>query len=425
MQLQVEGDRSARSGALHLALDTPFRRITFVGIVCLAAILFVGRIGSWMYANWLIRKDPGNYPRAVKLEPNNPALQSVAGMSKFSEGDWEQALIHLKAATQQTPYDARHWLDLAMVYQVMNKVDEQDIALRRALAVDPRTPQVAWEVGNFELARDHREAALAQFRTVIISDPFLSSSAISTVWRFTHNYDTVASVLPAKMTPWEDFLGMMISADEPENAQRAWESVVGLHKEIAAETAVKFTDYMLQREQYARADKTWQQFTAYSKFRGHARTDNLIVNGGFDEDVLNGGFDWRFSSTPEMEVSLDAGSAHDGIRALLVSWAENSSGDPRLFQYVPVQPNTNYEFTAFLRGEEIYTTNGPRAVVSDAKTGAMYFVSTPLIGTTAWTQVNQRFQTGSDTHLLKVGVSREPTVIRGRVWVDEVSLVQR
>ena len=425
MQLHVEGDRSARSGAMHLPLDTPMRRITFGAVVCVAIILFVGRIGSWMYANWLIRRDPANYSRALKFEPNNPALQSLAGMSKFSDGDWEQALVHLKAATRQTPYDARHWLDLAMVYQVMNSVDEQDQALRQALAVDPRTPQVAWEVGNFELARDHRDAALAQFRTVIASDPFLSPSAISTVWRFTHNYDTVASVLPAKMTPWEDFLGMMITANEPENAQRAWARLVVLHKEIAAETAVRFTNYMLQHEEYALADHAWRQFTANSKFRGHARSDNLVVNGGFDEDVLNGGFDWRFVSTPDMEISLDAGSAHDGSRALLIAFAEGSSGNPRLFQYVPVQSNTNYEFSAYLRGEEIYTTNGPRVVVTDAKNGTVYFESKPLIGTTAWTQMDQRFQTGSDTHLIKIGVSREPTLIRGRVWVDEVSLVQK
>ena len=425
MQLHVEGDRSARSGAMHLPLDTPMRRVAFAAIVCAAAILFVGRSSSWMYANWLIRKNPSNYPRALKFEPNNPAVLSLAGMSKFSDGDWEQALVHLKAATQQTPYNARNWLDLAKIYLIMNRLDEQDQALRRALAVDPRTPQVAWEVGNFELARDNRDAALAQFRTVIVSDPFLAPSAISTVWRFTHNYDTVASVLPATIPPWENFLGMMIAANEPENAQRAWESLIALHKEIAADTAITFTNYMLQRQEYALADKAWRQFAANSKFPGHARTDNLVVNGGFDEDVLNGGFDWRFVSTPDMEISLDAGSAHDGSRALLVSFAEGSSANPQLFQYVPVRPNTNYEFTAFLRGEEIYTTNGPRAMVTDAKSGAVYFASTPLIGTTAWTQVEQRFQTGSDTHLLKVEVSREPTLIRGRVWVDEVSLVQK
>jgi tetratricopeptide (TPR) repeat protein len=425
MQLHVEGDRSAHSGALHLPLDSRLRRIVFAAIICVAAVLYVGRIGSWMYANWLIRKNPPNYTRALEWEPNNPALRSLAGMAKFSDGDWEEALVHLKAATQQTPYDARHWLDLAMVYQVMDRVDEQDYALRRAVAVDPRTPQVAWEVGNFELARDHGDAALAQFRTVIASDPFLAWSAISTVWRFTHSYDAVASVLPAKMKPWEDFLGMMITANEPENARRAWESMVGLHQEIAATAAVNFTNYLLQSHEYARAETAWRQFTASSKFSGHARTDNLVINGGFDEDVLNGGFDWRFVATPDMEISLDAGSAHDGSRALLISFEENSSGDPQLFQYVPVQPNTNYEFTAYVRGEEIYTTNGPRAMISDAKSGAVYFASAPLIGTTAWTQVEQRFQTSSDTHLLKVGISRVPTLIRGRVWVDEVSLVQK
>jgi hypothetical protein len=200
---------------------------------------------------------------------------------------------------------------------------------------------------------------------------------------------------------------------------------VGLHQEIAATAAVNFTNYLLQSHEYARAETAWRQFTASSKFSGHARTDNLVINGGFDEDVLNGGFDWRFVATPEMEISLDAGSAHDGSRALLISFEENSSGDPQLFQYVPVQPNTNYEFTAYVRGEEIYTTNGPRAMISDAKSGAVYFASAPLIGTTAWTQVEQRFQTSSDTHLLKVGISRVPTLIRGRVWVDEVSLVQK
>ena len=40
-------------------------------------------------------------------------------------------------------------------------------------------------------------------------------------------------------------------------------------------------------------------------------------------------------------------------------------GDAGIFQFIPVKPNTDYEFTAQYRAEELDTASGPRFSITD------------------------------------------------------------
>ena len=47
---------------------------------------------------------------------------------------------------------------------------------------------------------------------------------------------------------------------------------------------------------------------------------NLIVNGDFSLDVLNGGFDWQYQKQQSVTLTLDPSEFHRGTRSLLIAF---------------------------------------------------------------------------------------------------------
>jgi hypothetical protein len=154
---------------------------------------------------------------------------------------------------------------------------------------------------------------------------------------------------------------------------------------------------------------------------------NLIVNGGFEEKMLNGGFDWLYSAMPHIDLAIDTNEFHSGTRSLSISFDGQNPPDVGILQLIPVNPNTEYEFTAAYRTEELITASGPRFSIADAYTNASYLLSEDLIGTYPWRLEQAQFRTGPDTNLLLLRITRQPAgpLIKGRVWIDDLKLAKR
>ena len=88
-----------------------------------------------------------------------------------------------------------------------------------------------------------------------------------------------------------------------------------------------------------------------------------------------------------------------------------------IVQFIPVKPNTEYEFSAECRTEDIDTASGPRFAIMDAYTNSSYVLTDDTLGTTPWRLQQARFQTGPNTNLLLLKIVREPAapLIRGKL----------
>ena len=91
-----------------------------------------------------------------------------------------------------------------------------------------------------------------------------------------------------------------------------------------------------------------------------------------------------------------------------------------------MRPNTDYEFSAESRTEDIDTASGPRFAIADAYTNSSYVLTDDTLGTTPWRLQQARFQTGPNTNLLLLKIVRDPArpLIRGKLWIDDVRLVE-
>ncbi|HTE88128.1 MAG TPA: hypothetical protein VK639_04170, partial [Terriglobales bacterium] len=104
-----------------------------------------------------------------------------------------------------------------------------------------------------------------------------------------------------------------------------------------------------------------------------------------------------------------------------------NAADAGIFQFIPVKPNTEYEFSAAYKTEEIVTASGPRFSIADAYTNASYVLTDDSLGTNPWRVQQARFQSGPNTNLLLLKISRQPAgpLIRGKFWIDDLRLAEK
>src|SRR4029077_5140463 len=153
-------------------------------------------------------------------------------------------------------------------------------------------------------------------------------------------------------------------------------------------------------------------------------------NGGFEQELFNGGFDWRFGPIEGAKIGWDEQRVSPGRPSLRRGFRGTANIDfQNASQYVRVQPATRYRLTAFFHTEELSTENGIRFEIRDVSHPGNPARFTPNVaGTQPWAEKDAEFVTGADTELLRVVLRRSRSEklgnkIRGTAWVDDVALV--
>ena len=155
---------------------------------------------------------------------------------------------------------------------------------------------------------------------------------------------------------------------------------------------------------------------------------NLITNGNFEFEPLNGGLDWHVTPTEGAAVTLDRNDSPDRGRSLRIAFDGFRNVDyAHVFQYVPVRPRTKYRFSGHIRSDAVSTDCGPRFQIVDAYHPGTLLESTQnMVGTDSRSE-QAEFTTGENTRLLLIRVARPMSLkldnqIKGTVWIDRISL---
>jgi tetratricopeptide (TPR) repeat protein len=408
-------------------------RQVFFAAVC---IVFVGLYSHLAFRAYhasrlVVVPDQANLQEAIRLEPSNAEYRELLGRYLALPGqNLESAISNYQAAVDLNPYAARYWLDLASAYQVANRTSEQRESLERAVEADPTTPHVAWEAANFFLVQGDREKALHHFRVVLANDPEAVDLALQLCWRATGDASQILDeALPKRADLYFSFLRLLIHKQETSAAKNVWNRLVTLNQTFPLPLAFPYFRFLLAQREVAAAQNAWQQLASLNpSLQPYLPSrENLIINAGFEENVLNGGFDWSYLSNPHVALAIDTSEFHSGTRSLSITFDGQNPPDAGIFQFIPVKPNTEYEFSAAYRTEELVTASGPRFAIADAYSNASYVLTEDSLGTNPWRLQQARFQSGSNTNLLLLKISRQPAgpLIRGKLWIDDLRLVEK
>ena len=408
------------------------RRFSLAAACCVLVGLYLHlALRAYLAAQLAATPDLSSLNKAVRLEPSNAEYRELLGRNlALSGARLDEAISDYWTAIHLDPYEARYWLDLAGAYQVAGRINEQGESVEHAVDADPTTPHVAWEAANFFLVQGDQERALRYFRVVLANDPEAVDSALQLCWRATGDANQILDrALPQRPDLYLSFLSLLISKQEVAAAENVWNHLIALNQEFSTKLAFPYFRFLIAKQEVAAAQTAWQQLAVLDpSLQPYLPSrENLIINGGFEEDLLNGGFDWWYESKPHVILAIDTSEFHSGTRSLSVTFDGQSASEGGISQFIPVNPNTDYEFSAESRSEELETASGPRFAITDAYNNTSYVLTDDVMGTNPWRLQKARFQTGPNTNLVLLKIVRQPTnpLIRGKLWIDDLKLVEK
>jgi len=417
---------------MRIELACPLRQLLFVAAVFVLVGLYLGlSLRAYLATRMTAVPDVPNLQKAIRLEPANAEYRELLGRNlESSAANLDDAISTYRIAVRLNPYEARYWLDLAGAYQVVGRTGEQEQSVERAVEADPTTPHVAWEAANFFLVQGDQGKALRHFRVVLANDPEMVDAALQLCWRATGDANQILDqALPPRPDLYLSFLRLLVSKQEVAAAENVWGHLIGLQQTFPPKLAFPYFRLLIAKQEVAAAQTAWRQLASVNPFLQAylPSRENLIVNGGFEENVLNGGFDWWDEANPHATLAIDTDVFHGGTRSLSVTFDGQNPPEAGIVKFIPVRPNTEYEFSAESRTEDLDTASGPRFAITDAYTNSQYVLTDDTLGSNPWRLEEARFQTGPDTKLLLLKIVRQPSapLIRGKLWIDDLRLVEK
>jgi len=416
---------------MQIELRSRLWRFSFVAVAFGVVALYLQfALRAYLAYHLAASLDSPKIQRAIQLEPANAEYREFLGRNLALSGvSLDEAISAYRTAVRLNPYEARYWLDLAGAYQVAGRISEQADSVEQAAKADPTTPHVAWEAANFFLVQGDQAKALRYFRVVVANDPQAVDSALQLCWRATGDANQILDQgLPPRPDLYLSFLNLLVSKQEVGAAKKVWSRLIGLQQTFSTKLAFPYFRLLIAKQEVEAAKTSWQQLASADGSLAPylPSSQNLIINGGFEETLLNGGFDWWYTSSPHAALAIDTSEFHSGTQSLSVTFDGQSVPGAGLVQVIPVRPNTTYKFSAQSKAEDIESASGPRFAIADAYTNSSYVLTDDTLGTTPWRLQETRFQTGPNTNLLLLKIVREPAapLIRGKFWIDDVRLVE-
>jgi hypothetical protein len=380
------------------------------------------------------RSSPDALARAARWDSSNPDFPAQLARKLSDQGrdaDPREIARAFEDATRLGPNRAENWEGLGEALDLMGDGPGARRAYQQALDLFPRSPDINWEFANFLLRSGDNADAIAPLRMAIEGDPSLRVGAFDLAWRAGFPRDQILADLPQREDILSAYLDYLDASGRVDAAGGAWKRLLASPEPINLDAACRYFDALLYAHRVDALVPVWASFTGRDpdRFGRQADSKNRITNGGFEDLMVNGGFSWRLTPIEGAAASLDTEIVHDGSRSLLVHFdGKHNLEFGHVIQYVPVEPDANYRFVAYVRSEGITTDSGPHIAVYDAYDRAALATETEsLIGTTSWQEQKLEFRTGPRTRLLVVQVTRPASrkldnQIAGSLWLDDFSL---
>jgi hypothetical protein len=350
--------------------------------------------------------------------------------NRFSEGtgeDAEVAVANRQEALRRNPASPTRWTDLGEALRASGRIEEARYCFKRAVELGPQSPPVFWRTALFyseikELSRSHEYMGrmlelVPEYRKLVFETYEASGSSID---------DILEHGIPRQSTLAQEYFRYLLARDAAlADIKKTWEWL-NKHSLIDEYLAGDYTDFLLNKNQYAAAFEIWKN--AMGAHDSSRSSSDLVFNGGFERDSIQSGLDWRFSGNQGARVNLDSTVVHSGSSSLRIEFDGGSNIDFNSVAHAVVAEPGRYRFSAWIKASDLTTDQGIGFRIVDSS-GQVIDRTTPLNGTHDWTRVDLDFTLSPPVRLLRIEVVRQPSwkfdnKIRGKAWLDDVSLVR-
>ena len=170
--------------------------------------------------------------RAIRLQPHDATNYDLLGQYFIWDGqDPRAAAAQFQRAVRLNPYESSYWIHLAQSENSLGNTSEQASAIRKAVAVDPTTPDVAWTAANFFLIQGDTQEALDQLALVLRSDPSMADAALDLSWRAVPDVKPIQDRMPPDPEIYLKLVKLLVAKQQWTAADRVWSSTLRLNRE--------------------------------------------------------------------------------------------------------------------------------------------------------------------------------------------------
>ena len=416
---------------MRIALSSPVRKYTFVAgcvaLLSLAWALCWQAIGE----HWLEKTTTlENATRAARLQPLNADHEEDLGniLMDPTFGRFQEAAAHYQRAVAIDPHSSRAWLNLANAYGVLGEDDRRLDAVRHAMIAEPKDTQVQWEAANLFLDTD-LDRSLQLLRGVVENDPQFAPAAMQVAYEASNNnIEKAMLAIPLTTALRLQLMHWLLDRHQDDALDRVWPTVLSAPGPLHANEAFFYLDSLVGRHQVGSAYDAWLALVQRDPvLRAHLQPDNLVTNGDFEDEILNGGFGWRYAPTAGVTPTLDTTTFHGGTRSLALQVDGDNLQDFGFHELIKVEAGAHYRIGAWLHTEELEGAHGARLSVTDAYSNAELLLTDEVLGSLPWRELDSDFTVPAGTQLVKLSVVRSPSSgrIRGKLWLDDVRIEKR
>jgi hypothetical protein len=397
--------------------------------VCIYAVARAG-MGAWYFEE----KSPAGLQTALHWDPYNAkyydALATLRHFYADNENPYEQVKLY-EHATRLSPRHAQYWADLGTAYDWAGNRHDALRALERARDLFPNSPDIHWRLANFYVRTGKTHESLTTLRKVLLGVGVPPQDVFALGESVTPDKKTILDeMVPPRAPILLGYLNFQAAAGDMPAAAQTWGRLLELKLPFELAASFPYLDTLIQKRETQELARTWSALgERFPEKVGKPTAANLVTNGSFESNILNGGLDWRVVPVDGATVTIDSQQKFEGRRSVRIEFDGTRNVDyGHLFQYMLVQPNTKYRFSGYMRTQGITTDSGPRFQVLDPYGPEKEFNETKnLVGTSGWMEQELAFKTLPDARLLMVRIIRPASKkfdnkIAGTVWIDDLRL---
>jgi tetratricopeptide (TPR) repeat protein len=418
-------------------LSQSARRGMLVLAACLSALfLSYFSIRNALAAHFAALQTRQGFEQAIRLEPRDSRNWYQLGrywQYHLEDSDVPLAIHAYISALSLNPHSAETWLDLATAYESEGDLLAARDAFLHAKKTYPLSADVSWRYGNFLLRQGELEPAFLEMRHAVEADPKRGAEAFSRALHADPNIDKILDrVLPARADVYVNAIWDQTTDGNIDNALKIWDRLAAIHPRLLQYDAFVLVDALINRKRMSEAHRVWDQAALFAGFSSLPDPPgSLLWDGGFESGISGGGFSWFIpQESADPQISLDSQEKHSGSRSLrLIFNGKSNVNFVAVCHYVPVQPSTAYQFSAWMRTRSLTTDQGVRFQLrSFGPRDIPAIVTSDLRGSEPWTRIEMPWLSGKDVQGAQVCLARLPSQepenrIQGTAWVDDVALV--
>ena len=340
------------------------------------------------------------------------------GLKSWYDNDTTAAAPFFREAAMQDVLFVDAWLKLAQTEIVMGNPDKAQIILQLLDKLTRNIYRWKWEqtllanelgmenllFGNINYMIKHGKKILDAFQ---LFDGYVDGNAIRAL-----------QVLDADNLNF--YLEWLMRWSRVDDSEIVWQKIMA--------SGIRDKDIQLKYIHFLVSQKQVKE--AADIRRLSVENVDSITNAGFENEITNQGFDWRYTATQKGKWTIrrTLSGAFSGAHCLKIRFEgkENISFG-HLYQIVPIEPMTAYRLTYHWRSRDLTTDQGPFVDIYGYDCKGYYANGPMMLGTNGWQKQDIEFTAPEDCRAVVVRLNRRPShrfdsKIAGRLWLDDFRL---